>query len=130
VLIDDQDTLECFLNYPEVDEQHLFALDHETIAQAQNNDVALSQSLASKPTKFGRFQMSENANHVCHVPGPNLPFKMCIPDALLDAVVRFCHLALNHVGVTRPRDTIAQHFYHPHLQAHVENIVRPCDACQ
>jgi hypothetical protein len=130
LLIDDEDMLECFLNYPEVDEQHPFALDYETIAQAQNNNVASLQSLASKPTKFGRFQMSENANLICYIPGPNLPFKTCIPDALLDTVIRFYHLVLNHIGMTRLRDTIPQHFYHPHLQAHVENIARPCHACQ
>jgi hypothetical protein len=53
ILIDDQDMLECFLNRPDVDEEHHFALDYKTIVQAQNNDVALLQSLASKPTKFG-----------------------------------------------------------------------------
>jgi transposase InsO family protein len=130
ILCDDQDMMDCFLNYPDVDEQHPFALDYDTIAQAQNNDVALLQSLASKPTQFGRFQMSENANLICYIPGPNLPFKICIPDALLDTIIRFYHLVLNHIGMTRLRDTIAQHFYHTHLQSHVENIVRPCDACQ
>jgi hypothetical protein len=130
LLIDNQVMLECFLNCPEVDEQRPFALNYETVAQAQKTDVASLQSLASKPTKFGRLQMSENTNLICCVPGPNLPFKTCIPDALLDAVIRFSHLELNHIGMTRLRDAVAQHFYHPHLQARVGNIARPCDACQ
>ena len=25
---------------------------------------------------------------------------------------------------------MALHFYHPHLQANIENMVHPCDACQ
>jgi hypothetical protein len=74
--------------------------------------------------------MSENANLICYVPGPNLPFKMCIPDALLDTIIRFYHLVLNHIGMTRLRNAVAQHFYHPHLQVQVENIVRPCNACK
>ena len=130
ILCDDQDMLECFLNYPAVDEQHPFALDYDTIAQAQNEDAALLQSLASKPNQFGRFQMSDNANLICYIPGPDLPVKICIPDALLNTIIHFYHLALNHIGITRLRDTIAQHFIHPHLTVNVENIVRPCDACQ
>ena len=33
--------LECFLNYPAVIEEHPFALDYQTITEAQNNDAAL-----------------------------------------------------------------------------------------
>jgi hypothetical protein len=65
ILIDNQDTLERFLNYPDVDEEHPFALDHKTIPQAQNNDVALLQSLASKPTKFGPNERKRKS-HLLH----------------------------------------------------------------
>ena len=37
-------------------------------------------------------------------PGPDQPFKICIPDALLNYAIRLYHLALNHVGTTRLRD--------------------------
>ena len=122
--------LECFLNYPAVDVQHPFALNYEYIAQAQDQDAVLIQSLASKPTQYGRYQMSPDANLICYLPGPDQPFKICIPDALLNDIIRFYHMALNHVGITRLTSTIATHFYHPGLQAHVANIIRPCDACQ
>ena len=49
---------------------------------------------------------------------------------MLDNIIRFYHLALNHIGITRLRDTIALHFYHPHLQPNVERVVHPCDSCQ
>jgi hypothetical protein len=54
ILCDDNDMLQCFLNYPAVNEEHPFALDYNTITQAQNQDAALLQSLASKPNSFGR----------------------------------------------------------------------------
>ena len=93
--------LECFLNYPAVTEEHPFALDYQTIAEAQINDAALLQSLASKPNQFGRFLMNQEANIICYIPGPNQPFKICIPDAMLDNIIRFYYLALNHIGITR-----------------------------
>jgi transposase InsO family protein len=130
ILTDDRDMLECFLNYPTVNEDHPFALAFEAIAKAQNEDNNLLQSLASNKTKFGRFQMNDKVNLICYIPDMNQPFKICIPDALVDTIIRFYHLALNHVGRTRLRDTISMHFYHPHLQTHVDNVVRPCDACQ
>ena len=89
--------LECFLNYPAVTEEHPFALDYQTIAEAQINDAALLQSLASKPNQFGRFLMNQEANIICHIPGPNQPFKICIFDAMLDNIIRFYHLALNRL---------------------------------
>jgi hypothetical protein len=130
ILCDDDDMLQCFLNYPAVDAEHPFALDYDTIATAQNHDAAIQLSLASRPQSFGTLNMSEGVNIVCYIPGPDQPFKICIPDAMLNDVIRFYHLALNHIGITRLRDTIALHFYHPRLQENVENIVRPCDACQ
>jgi hypothetical protein len=48
----------------------------------------------------------------------------------VDDIIRFYHLALNHVGITRLHDTISLHFYHPHLKANIQKIIRPCDACQ
>jgi hypothetical protein len=129
ILLDDQDVLECFLIYPAVDVDHPFALDFDTIAQAQNEDATLLQSLASKPN-FGRLQMSEDANLICYIPGPNQPFKVCIPDALLNDIIHFYHLALNHTGITCLHDTITLHFSHPHLQKWIKNVLRPCNACQ
>jgi hypothetical protein len=41
VAIDDDEILGCFLNFPEVDAQHQFALDYREIANAQQNDHVL-----------------------------------------------------------------------------------------
>jgi hypothetical protein len=79
------------------------------IAQAQNEDAALLQSLASKPI-FSRLQMTKDANLICYIPGPNQPFKVCIPDALLNDIIHFYHLTLNHIGMTHLFNTITLHF--------------------
>ena len=64
------------------------------------------------------------------VPGPDQPFKICIPDALLNNnIIIFYHLALNHVEITRLTNTaIAMYFYHPGLQGHVASIIPPCSS--
>jgi hypothetical protein len=43
--VDDQDMLECFLDFPAISPQHPFALDHATS----------NQSFASKPNQHGPF---------------------------------------------------------------------------
>jgi hypothetical protein len=92
--------LQCFLNCPGVSEEHPFALDCDAVATAQSQDAAVLLGLASRPQSFGRFEMSEGANIVCHAPGPDQPFKTCIPDAMLNDIIYFYHLALNHVGMS------------------------------
>lgn len=53
ILLNDQDILKCFLNYPAVDTEHPFALDFDTITKAQNEDAAL---ITTKPCKQNKFR--------------------------------------------------------------------------
>jgi hypothetical protein len=113
ILLDDQDMLACFIDFPAIDHEHPFAPDCDRTLNAQNEDATSMQSLASKPNQHGRCQMSPTANLICHIPGPNQPFKTCMPDAMLNDIMQVCHLALNHVRTTRLRNSTALHFYHP-----------------
>jgi hypothetical protein len=130
ILCNDNDMLQCFSNHPAVSEDFPFALDCDAVATAQNQDAAVLLGLASQPQAFRRFEMSKEVNIVCYVPGPDQPFKMHIPDAMLNNIIHFCHLALNHIVMTRLCNAIALHFYHLRSQENIKNIVRPCEACQ
>jgi hypothetical protein len=98
ILMDDRAMLESCLNYPTVDEDNPFTLDFEAIAKMQNYNNDLLKSLASDKTKVGHFQMNDKVNLIYYIPNMKQPFKICIPDALVDTIICFYHLALNHVG--------------------------------
>jgi hypothetical protein len=73
ILVDDQDMLECFLDFPAISPQHPFALDHATS----------NQSFASKPNQHGRFQMTPAANLMlrfwpCSSAIQNMPSRCCV----------------------------------------------------
>ena len=121
--------LECFLNFPDVDLEQPFLLDYAVLAAAQNQDATIQNNLATKPQEYRRLQLAINRQIVCKII-PDKPWKICIPDAMLDAIIQFYHLALNHIGMTRLRDTIGTHFHHPRLEQRIEHIVSRCDACQ
>ena len=44
--------------------------------------------------------------------------------ALLDDIILWYHQALNHIGMKRLWDTINAHFWHPRVQARVEQLIK------
>jgi hypothetical protein len=122
--------LQCFLNHPDVDTEHPFALDYQTIATAQDQDPELQQKLADKPQQYARIVMSHDVNVICYIPEPGTPWKICFPTAMLHNTVRWYHLSLNHIGMTRTYDTMSMHLHHPKLKNVCEDVIRPCDSRQ
>jgi transposase InsO family protein len=49
---------------------------------------------------------------------------------MVDHLVNWYHITLNHIGITRLYETIATHFHYPRLKAIVEQRVSNCDVCQ
>ena len=134
-LCDDEDLLECFLNFPPVDWAHPFALDFLTIHTAQLADAKLQQLLINEPTKYMQVPLGSNTNNtaillICYIKELHAPWKICIPDLMLNTIVEWYHLSLNHLGMSRLEETIALYFYHPKLKSACELIVAPCDLCQ
>jgi hypothetical protein len=76
--MDNDETLQYFLNHPDVDAEHLLLLDYQTIATAQVKDPELQQSLAYKPQN-PRISMSNHVNVICYIPENNTPRKLCLP---------------------------------------------------
>jgi hypothetical protein len=85
----DDEMLQCFLNHLDVDAEHPFALDYQTIATAQDHDPELQQKLANKPQQYARIAMSNDVNVICYIPEPNTPWRICLPTAMLHNTVRW-----------------------------------------
>ena len=53
----DEEVLECFLNFPDVDHEHPFALDYSSIANAQKNDPLLMSKLRTNHMQYGEAEI-------------------------------------------------------------------------
>jgi transposase InsO family protein len=127
--IDDNDLFDCFVHLPDA-EGVPFQMDYQTIANAQAGDALLQQRLQEQPQRYARQMLAPGTEVVCYMPEGNVPWKICLPDAILDNAVRWYHLALSHLGSRRLHDTISKHFYHQRLRNKVEDLVEKCDTCQ
>jgi hypothetical protein len=104
-------TTKCFniFNHLDVDAEHPFALDYQTIVTAQDHDPQLQQKLATRPKKYARIAT------ICCIPEPSTSWKICLPTAMLHNTVRWYHMSLNHIDITRTHDTMSMHLYRPTL---------------
>ena len=105
-------------------------LDFQALATAQNQDNKLLQELQADPQHYALVLMDHNVQLICYMPQANAPWKICIPDALLDHTITWYHLVLSHVGIVRSYETMSLHFYHRDMQMRIQCLVRDCDACQ
>jgi hypothetical protein len=127
--IDDDYLLDCFVHLP--DQAGIpFVLDYETIADAQTRDAELQQLAQREPTKFVRQMLAPNTHVWCYIKEPHVPWKIFLPNELLEPATRWYHLALGHVGSARLGDTMTMHFCNRHLRNRIEDIVSRCDTCQ
>ena len=67
MLVDDNQLLECFLNYPEVTPEQPFALDWQRIAEAQAQE-GLSSLLDSDPKHYSQEQIGYDKKGNAHSP--------------------------------------------------------------
>jgi transposase InsO family protein len=130
VATDDDDMLQCFLNFPEIEDDEVHPLDFQALAAAQEQDAVLQNKIINDQTHFMRILMDNNVNLICYVNQPNQPWKICIPDALMGNMIKWYHEILTHVGITRLYETMSTHFYHRDLRTRIESVVKSCDACQ
>jgi transposase InsO family protein len=127
--IDDESLLNCFLYHPDLGGNVYFPVDYEIIQQHQNRDVNLQEQTRIDPNRYHP-QPFGNINLICYNNTPTEPWRIVIPNTLIDMVIDWYHQILSHVGMTRLYETIKLHFFHPSLKLRVEAIVRKCDTCQ
>ena len=129
-LLEDPEMLQCFLNFPELDKDTVFALDYAAISTAQQSDERLQKLLKSHPQEYAPKVFSESGPQViCYMPSKDR-LKICIPDSKVDNIVQFYHYALVHPGKERMLGTIQMHFENPKFKGAVEHMVAQCDPCQ
>jgi transposase InsO family protein len=126
---DDDNLLDCFVHLP--GQQNIpFRMDYQSIAAAQAQDAALIQHAQKDPTRIGQQLLAPNTQVYCYTSHPGEPWKIYLPTNQLTDIVRWYHLALGHVGISRLADTLRMHCFHPHLQQTCEREVGRCDPCQ
>ena len=126
---DENDLLDCFVNLP--DQSGIpFVLDYETISQAQTQDAELLELAARYPQKYVQQVLAPDTQVYCYISEPNAPWKIYLPNALLENAIQWYHLALSHIGISRVYDTITMHFYNAKLKNRIEDIISRCDTCQ
>ena len=127
--MDNPSLVDCFVNLPPLGDVPV-PLSFEACTAAQAQDATLQQKLVTDPAWYVQTQLAPNANIICYLSQPNAPWKICIPDSKLDEIIQWHHTHLGHPGIKRTSDTIALHYYHPHLSACCEDLISCCNACQ
>ena len=97
--INDDDLLDCFVHLP--DQAGIpFVLDYETIADAQTRDAVLQHLALKQPNKCLRQLLAPNTHVWCYIKEPNAPWKIYLPNELIEPAARWYHLALGHTGAS------------------------------
>jgi hypothetical protein len=101
-----------------------------TLQRHQRADANLQRTARNNPATFrtvdyGTSSLLQSRQH------PNSQsWKIVVPVAVVDEVIKWFHDTLMHPGVQRMLQTIRKHFYFPQMRRRVEEYVRHCDSCQ
>ena len=106
-----------------------FPLDYPLLCSQQLKDVILSQKQQNKQDKYSTINL-DGTELICNVTTQGEPWRIVIPETLLDTVISWCHQILLHIGMTRLYNTISVHFYHKSLKNRIETFIQSCDLCQ
>lgn len=130
-LLDDLELADCFLVHPEFDDEGRHPLLYNTIHEYQNQDQSLNERSNNDPGRFPRKQF-DDIELICYLPEQNQPddWKIAVPEGMLAKLITWYHRTLSHVGMSRLKRTINQHFYNAKMGSTVEKILKTCDPCQ
>ena len=126
--LDAPELVDCFLYHPLDDDRDPYPLDYELLQHAQFDDQEL-QLVAAQDHETYPVQQFNGIPLICYAQNDK-PWRICIPDQHLNRVVDWYHRILGHSGITRVHDTIAVHFFHPHLRDRTEERISSCEHCQ
>jgi hypothetical protein len=118
--------LECFVNYP--DPQVLAFPSFTLIQHHQNQDTELQAAHQADPNRYPMMNIGNN-QLIVYIKDPTTPWRIVIPDQLLDHVIRWYHQSLNHAGMSNLLATISLHHYHRCLKEQVELLLSTCETC-
>ena len=107
-----------------------FILDYIKLKHAQSTDNRLLALHTEQPNKYPTMLLAPDTRIICYLPTPHKPWKIYLPDALLQDTVQWYHTTLGHLGISRLYDTLSLHLYNPDLRTKVADLVSKCDSCQ
>ena len=130
LLIDDNEIRDmfCHLTFPERDDDEAFALDYQSIAEAQQAEPVWHQLLQVPGNLYKEVVFAPDSPSVVCYQEPKGPLRICLPDSMVDLVVRFYHMALSHPGKTRLYDSLRLVFKNEKIKAAVDAY--ECTTCQ
>jgi Integrase zinc binding domain len=125
----EHDLIDCFLHLL-MSENIPFIHAYANIAQAQPGDTQLQILHAQKPNQYTQKILAPNLSLWCYQKTQDQPWRIYLPQDMLESAVMWYHHALSHVGRVRLTDTMSMTFYNPQLHKIVEAVVAPCAHCQ
>ena len=124
VFINDENLHKCLLNLPTLQSMN----NPTTLINIRNHqliDQRLTTATTNQPQLF-QWRTINETEVVVRIEGDK--WKIVLPNALLNDVIRWFHLLLNHPGSTRLHDTISSRFYNNNLNRLCKNYICP-DNC-
>jgi transposase InsO family protein len=125
-LLNDTSILECYVNYP--DPQVLAFPSFQFIWQHQQQDTELQAARQLHPSKYPIMNVG-GVDLIVYLHAPNAPWRIAIPDQLLDHMIQWYHQSLNHSGMTNLFASISLHHYHRNLKERIETLIGTCEVC-
>ena len=119
---------ECFMYHPQLDKIP-YPIDYTHLLQHQKQDKELIQEYQHN-SKYILLQVSQQIQLIAYKQHKQQIPKIVIPKQLLQQMIVWYHLMLNHAATTRLFQTIHLNFYHPNLYHMTEYIVQRCSTCQ
>lgn len=129
----DEELIDVYLNHPEINVDHPLPIDYATIQQHQQATPDLLALVESHPQQYHMQHFpTENPTYelLCYRKNENAPWRIRVPDTLLQRTVEWYHLVMGHLGANRLRDTINTFMAHPQLSQACAQLTRDCDICQ
>ena len=120
---EDTEVLECFLNLPALHEMP----NPVTVVNIQNHQAADSPLQQMQMDNWQQFTIKviNQQNLICYREDPTEQqnWRIFIPHSLIQDVLRWYHLILEHCGTTKLYDTVQARFYIPGLSVYCKNFI-------
>ena len=126
---DNSTLLQCLLYHPVLPEEIIFPLEYSLLRIHQLQDRSLLQQQQMSPQKYPTITL-DGIDLICHITNIGAPWRIVIPDTLLDPILLWYHRILSRIGMTRLYNTISVHFFHSSLKRRIEAMIQSCDICQ
>jgi len=115
-------------------------IDYEKFKSLQRQDESLakywdlSKQQSYRDDSKAQSVIKRGLLHRLYMAGPdsNVLKQVCVPQLLVDKVIRIAHETLlsGHQGIKRTTEKILREFYFPLLATKVKRFVKSCDLCQ